>query len=141
MEIRTKRIHDAAAPEDGMRVLVDGLWPRGIAKGAARLDRWMKEAAPSAALRKWYDHDPEKWPEFRERFEAELQTRPGVVRQLLKLAETQTITLLTAARDRERSHVVALKHYLERVGEETRAGGDPPGQATPAREGRSAHRR
>ncbi|NBB81939.1 MAG: DUF488 family protein [Alphaproteobacteria bacterium] len=127
MDIRTKRIHDPAAPDDGIRILVDGLWPRGIAKGAARLDRWMKEAAPTAALRKWYGHDPEKWPEFERRFAAELDARPGVIRSLLKLADGRRVTLLTAARDREHSHAVALKHYLERAAAETRAdAADPP---------------
>ena len=78
-----------------------GCGPRGIAKGAARLDRWMKDAAPSAALRKWYGHDPEKWPEFKRRFAEELDRRPQVIAELMKLRAGQgRITLLTAARDR-----------------------------------------
>jgi len=124
MEIRTKRIHDRAELDDGLRILVDGLWPRGIAKGAARLDRWMKDAAPSAALRKWYGHDPEKWPEFKRRFAEELDRRPQVIAELMKLAGQGRITLLTAARDREHSHAVALRQYLEHVPEKTRATGD-----------------
>lgn len=124
MEIRTKRIHDRAEADDGLRILVDGLWPRGIAKGAARLDRWMKDAAPSAGLRKWYGHDPEKWPEFRRRFAEELDRRPQVVAELRKLAGQGRITLLTAARDREHSHAVALRQYLEHVSEKTSAAGD-----------------
>jgi uncharacterized protein YeaO (DUF488 family) len=103
--IRTKRAYEPASSEDGYRVLVDRLWPRGVSKEDARLDAWMKEVAPSDDLREWFDHDPERWEEFTERYRQELRERAG----------EETITLVFAARDTDRNNAVVLKEYLEEI--------------------------
>lgn len=111
--IQCKRIYDEASPDDGMRVLVDRLWPRGISKDRANLDRWMKEIAPSDALRKWFDHDPDKWKTFCRRYHAELDEKDETVHLLREAADEGTLTLVYAARDRTHNNAVALKQYLE----------------------------
>jgi len=112
--IRLKRIYDPPEADDGIRVLVDGLWPRGISKTAARIDRWLRELAPSSALRTWFGHDPEKWQVFRERYLAELGSRADLLAQLREEAEQQTVTLLYAAKDRNCNNAVVVKEELER---------------------------
>lgn len=112
MDVRTKRVYEQPAPEDGYRVLVDRLWPRGRSKEAARLDEWLKEIAPSDQLRKWYGHEPGKWPEFKQRYFAELEDKQDLVGELLERAEEGTVTLLFAAKDEAHNNAVALKHYL-----------------------------
>ena len=92
--IKTKRIYDPPAPDDGFRVLVDRLWPRGVRKDQARLDLWLKEVAPSTALRREFGHDPARWPEFRRRYRAELERQPDAVALLRDNARRGTITLL-----------------------------------------------
>ncbi|RMD80370.1 MAG: DUF488 family protein [Gammaproteobacteria bacterium] len=124
--IRVKRVYDPPAPEDGARVLVDRLWPRGLRREAARLDHWAREAAPSDALRRWYGHDPARWEAFRERYFAELDARPEAWRPLLARARRGRLTLLHAARDRERNNAVALRDYLERRLAEGEEGGPGP---------------
>jgi uncharacterized protein YeaO (DUF488 family) len=111
--IKVKRIYDPPALDDGFRVLVDRLWPRGVRKDGAGIDLWLKEVAPSTALRRWFGHDPAKRMEFRRRFRAELQQQPDAVALLRDKAERGTLTLLYAARDREHNNAVALKSILE----------------------------
>ncbi|MCF8029165.1 MAG: DUF488 domain-containing protein [Desulfobacteraceae bacterium] len=113
--INIKRVYEPIQEEDGFRVLVDRVWPRGVSKNQLRADLWLKDAAPSTALRKWFGHDRSKWEEFQRRYFAELDERPEVIRQLLDLAEKQRVTLLFAARDTEYSHAAALKKYLVSV--------------------------
>lgn len=111
--IRIKRAYDSASAEDGYRVLVDRLWPRGVSKEDAGLDAWVKEVAPSDDLREWFDHDPERWEEFAERYRRELQEKEGLLQDLRVRASQGTVTLVFAARDTERNNAVVLKEYLE----------------------------
>jgi uncharacterized protein YeaO (DUF488 family) len=111
---RTKRIYAPPSPDDGLRVLVDLVWPRRMHKADAALDRWLKEVAPSTQLRRWFGHDPARWEEFCRRYEAELQAHPAEIAALRDAARTQTVTLLFGARDEKRNNAVALKAYLER---------------------------
>ena len=111
--VKLKRIYDAPAPDDGRRVLVDRLWPRGIGKEEARLDDWLKEIAPSDALRKWFGHDPAKWEEFRARYRAELQSHGEQLAELRTAASEGTVTLLYAAKDAEHNNAVVLKELLD----------------------------
>ncbi|MFA7684832.1 MAG: DUF488 domain-containing protein [Syntrophales bacterium] len=113
MDIRLKRIYDPPADSDGVRVLVDRLWPRGIAKIKARIDHWCKDVAPSGELRRWFGHDPEKWQEFEKRYRSELDNNPALS-ELRELSRKGTITLLYAARDQLHNEAVVLKHILER---------------------------
>jgi uncharacterized protein YeaO (DUF488 family) len=111
--IRIKRIYDPPQSSDGCRVLVDRLWPRGVSRNQARLDLWMKEIAPSDALRKWFAHKPERWAGFQSRYRRELRARPELVRQLRRLAkERGTVTLLFSARDARHNQAVALRSFL-----------------------------
>ncbi len=114
-KITTKRVYDPPAPQDGLRVLVDRLWPRGLSKAAARADLWLKDAAPSAELRRWFNHEPERWRGFCARYEAELADAGAALRALdAAAAGHDVITLLYAARDPERNNAAALKAFLER---------------------------
>jgi uncharacterized protein YeaO (DUF488 family) len=113
VSIRIKRVYDAAAPGDGCRILVDRVWPRGLTKEAARADRWMKELAPSAALRTWFGHDPDKWPEFRRRYFTELERQGEAIEALRAETRKGTVTLLYGARDAQHNNALALKQYLE----------------------------
>ena len=112
--IRVKRIYEAVGPEDGLRVLVDRLWARGLSKERARVDRWMREIAPSAALRRWFQHDPGRYAEFARRYRQELEGNPALA-ELKELSRTGVITLLYAARDREYNNAVVLKGILDDV--------------------------
>ncbi|WP_292411001.1 MULTISPECIES: DUF488 domain-containing protein [unclassified Methanoculleus] len=111
--IRTKRIYEEPAGDDGLRVLVDRLWPRGIAKEEAKFDRWEKDLAPTDELRRWFGHDPMKWDEFLRRYRAELEGKEATLTRLRQEANDTTVTLLYAARDREHNNAVALKRYIE----------------------------
>jgi uncharacterized protein YeaO (DUF488 family) len=111
--IRIKRVYEAPSPDDGTRVLVERLWPRGMTRAALALDHWLKEVAPSPALRVWYGHDPAKWAAFRRRYTAELD-RSGAWRPLLELAGRGPLTLLYSARDPERNSALVLRDYLRR---------------------------
>lgn len=111
--IRLKRVYDPPSPEDGRRVLVDRIWPRGIRKEEAALDEWLKELAPSTDLRKWFGHDPQKWPEFRERYRAELAGEEETLARLAGEAKRETVTLLFAAKDEEHNNAVVLREILE----------------------------
>lgn len=117
MELRTKRIYDKPSSDDGLRVLVDRLWPRGVKKEKAVIDLWLKEAAPSDSLRKTFSHEPGQWEEFRKLYFEELSANPGPIRELaLKAAGKGRVTLLYASRDTERNNAVALKEYLSKGG-------------------------
>jgi uncharacterized protein YeaO (DUF488 family) len=113
MDLRTRRVYDPPARSDGYRVLVDRIWPRGVSKEDARLDAWIKEVAPSDGLRKWYGHDPDRWPEFKEEYFAELRKNAEPVRRILDMAEEKRVTLLFGAKDEERNNAEALREYLE----------------------------
>lgn len=110
--IWTKRVYDPPHPEDGFRVLVDRLWPRGLTKQDAAIDLWLKEIAPSAELRRRYHHQPELWDEFRLRYREELRQRSDLVEMLRQRAREQPVTLLYAARDVLRNNAVALAEML-----------------------------
>ena len=112
--IRIKRTYEPRARGDGRRVLVERLWPRGIRKGALKLDGWLKEVAPSDGLRRWFHHDPSRWHEFRRRYAAELRARSEALQDLLEAARRGPITLLYAARDRQHNSAVAVRDYLRR---------------------------
>lgn len=114
MSIRLKRVYEPPTPRDGVRVLVERLWPRGLSKDKARVDRWIKDIAPSTELRRWFGHDPAKWEAFKRRYWAELEQRPEVVEEVLKLVRQNTVTFVYAAADAERNSAVALKEFLER---------------------------
>ena len=111
-DIQIKRVYEPADPHDGYRVLVDRVWPRGMTKEAAHADCWLKDAAPSAELRKWFGHDRSKWAEFRERYFRELDGQAEAVAALLDAAKKGRLTLLFSARDTEYNQAVALKAYL-----------------------------
>ena len=113
MPIRLKRAYDEIGADDGIRILVDRIWPRGVSKEDLQLDKWMKEIAPSDKLRKWFDHDPEKFGEFRRRYQQELDSNGERVRQLAEIARNQDLTLVYGAKDREHNQAVVLKEYLE----------------------------
>jgi len=114
MPVEIKRAYEKARPRDGYRVLVDGLWPRSMTKEQLRLDLWMRQIAPSAVLRKWYGHDPEKWEEFRRKYRAELQKPPrkDLLGQLVERARQEKVTLVFGARDAERSNAAALAEMI-----------------------------
>lgn len=110
--IRLKRAYDPPAPGDGLRVLVDRLWPHGVSKDSARIGLWLRDIAPSTALRKWFAHDPAKWAEFRRRYKAELKQEPakGALAEVKRLAkENKTVTLVFGARDEERNQAAVLR--------------------------------
>ncbi len=112
--IKIKRVYEKPAKEDGWRVLVDRLWPRGMKKEAAHLDVWMKEVAPSDALRKWFGHKPEKWGEFQKKYRSELREKKEFVAELKKMAkEHGTMTLLFGAKDEEHNEAVVLADALK----------------------------
>lgn len=111
--IRLKRAYEPPSDDDGVRVLVERLWPRGVSKADVALDRWLKEVAPSPELRKWYGHDRAKWDEFRRRYRAELDERAGEIEELRALARQGRLTLVLASRDVEHSSAALLKEYLE----------------------------
>ncbi|MFZ3236919.1 MAG: DUF488 domain-containing protein [Stellaceae bacterium] len=110
--LRIKRVYEAPAKEDGTRVLVDRIWPRGLSKQQAAIDEWMKEIAPSSALRSWFGHDPQRWPQFHERYFKELGSSAEAVSRLAALMSDRPVTLLFAARDTERNNAVALAEYI-----------------------------
>jgi uncharacterized protein YeaO (DUF488 family) len=112
--IKIKRVYEKPAKEDGWRVLVDRLWPRGIKKEAARLDVWMKDVAPSDALRNWFGHKPENWSEFQKKYRSELGKKNGLIAELKKMAkEHGTLTLLYGAKDEKHNQAVVLAETLK----------------------------
>jgi uncharacterized protein YeaO (DUF488 family) len=112
--LRLKRAYEPPSPADGERVLVERLWPRGLTKAAAAIDVWLKDIAPSPALRKWFAHDPAKWESFRRRYWKELQGQKEAIDLLRRKARQGTVTLVYAAKDEEHNSALVLKAFLER---------------------------
>lgn len=110
--LRLKRAYEPAAPGDGVRILVDRLWPRGVSKECAALDEWMKDIAPSAGLRQWFGHDPARWTEFQRRYRAELGQHGESLERIRAMAKKQTVTLVYSARDEAHNDAVVLKDVL-----------------------------
>lgn len=114
MTIQLKRAYVAASAGDGYRVLVDRLWPRGVTREEAHIDLWLKEIAPSTALRKWFGHVPSKWDEFQKRYAQELDGHPALVQQLIDLlGRHETVTFVYSAKNEEFNQAVALRNYLD----------------------------
>lgn len=113
MAIGVKRVYEPAAPEDGYRVLVDRVWPRGLSREKARIDLWLKEIAPSTALRKWFNHEPDKWEEFCVRYRQELETHRDLLDRLREIERSEgTVTLLFGARDEKYNQARVLVDVL-----------------------------
>jgi len=113
MAFRIKRVYDKAETADGVRVLVDRLWPRGVSKEKAGIDRWLKEISPSNELRTWYGHDPARWEEFKARYFRELDHHGEVIGELVAQARAGTVTLLFSSTEKRINNAVALREYLE----------------------------
>jgi uncharacterized protein YeaO (DUF488 family) len=116
MRFKIKRGYEKPSRADGVRILVDGLWPRGVSKAEAKIDEWLKEIAPSTDLRKWSGHDPARWPEFKRRYFGELQANAEVLEKLRALAKDTVVTFVFSAKDTEHNQAVALREYLESLG-------------------------
>ncbi len=112
--IQLKRVYEPPARQDGLRVLVDRLWPRGLTKERAAVDLWLKDVAPSNELRKWFAHDPAKWKEFQARYRKELSAQKEALESLKQLCKQQTVTLLYGARDEQHNEALVLKRLLDR---------------------------
>lgn len=112
MKIKIKRVYEKADKEDGIRILVDRLWPRGLTKEKAAVDLWLKNIAPSTALRKWFDHDPNKWKEFMKRYRLELKKNKEPILLLKEQAKRGTVTLLYGAKDEEHNEALVLKELF-----------------------------
>jgi uncharacterized protein YeaO (DUF488 family) len=110
--VKLKRAYEPASRTDGRRVLIDRLWPRGVKKTDAKVDEWMKDIAPSTALRKWFGHDPARWQEFRARYEAEVRDHPGQLDHLRALAREGTVTLVFSAHDEAHNDAVVLRDMI-----------------------------
>ena len=110
--VRLKRAYEKPARDDGTRVLIDRLWPRGVRKADAELDQWAKEIAPSTALRKWFGHDPARWPEFRRRYAEEIRQHPDELEELRSLARKGPVTLVYSAHDELHNDAVVLRELL-----------------------------
>ena len=113
--VRLKRVYEPATSDDGTRILVDRLWPRGLSKADAGLDLWLKDIAPSTELRRWFGHDPNRWPEFHRRYQRELAEHTAELDQLRALVEQGTVTLLYGARDEQHNDAVVLRDTLLRL--------------------------
>jgi uncharacterized protein YeaO (DUF488 family) len=111
--IRLKRVYEEPASDDGLRILVERLWPRGLSKERAAVELWIKEVAPSPELRRWYNHDPARWDEFRRRYRAELRRNKDAVEELRRECRGKTVTFVYAARDEEHNSTLVLKDFLE----------------------------
>ena len=112
--IKLKRVYESPSPQDGLRVLVDRLWPRGLTKEIAAVDLWVKDLAPSTELRKWFGHDPARWKQFQIRYRKELQDKSDALQLLKQKSNERTVTLVHGARDREHNEALVLKRLLER---------------------------
>ena len=111
--IRLKRAYEKPSPDDGMRILVERLWPRGLTKKRAAVDLWLKDIAPSTDLRKWFAHDPARWKQFQTRYRNELRQKKDDIQSLKHEAKERTVTLVYAARDEAHNGALVLKRYLE----------------------------
>jgi uncharacterized protein YeaO (DUF488 family) len=114
MSIRIKRVYEQPDEKDGERILVDRLWPRGLTKKKASVDLWLKDIAPSTELRKWFGHDPDKWKNFRRRYQTEIRNNNDLIKVLKQKARSGTITLVYAARDKQHNEALVLKQFLEK---------------------------
>jgi uncharacterized protein YeaO (DUF488 family) len=120
MDVRIKRVYEAPSEQDGQRVLVDRLWPRGLTKEKAAIDLWLKDIGPSTELRKWFGHEPGRWKEFEKRYRDELKKQPSSLSILKREAKRGPLTLLFAARDEEHNEAVVLRSILNHSAEEPR---------------------
>jgi len=111
--LKLKRVYEEPSKEDGFRILVERLWPRGLSKGRAAVDLWLKDVAPSPELRKWFGHDPARWEQFRQRYWSELGQKKDLIDILKQKSEEGAVTLVYAARDEKHNSAVALKMFLE----------------------------
>jgi uncharacterized protein YeaO (DUF488 family) len=114
-EIRIKRVYEKPSKEDGIRILVDRLWPRGMKKEELEMHEWIKALSPSPELRTWFGHDPGRWPEFQKRYRSELKKNEAVTGFLEKYEDAKVITLLYGAKDEQHNHALVLQEYLEGV--------------------------
>lgn len=114
MEIEIKRVYEDAENDDGIRILVDRIWPRGLSKEEAQLDDWMKEIAPSTELRKWFNHEEDRFPEFSKKYKKELESNKNLTETLLKKAKKHKLTLVYSAKDEAHNQAVVLKEFLEK---------------------------
>jgi uncharacterized protein YeaO (DUF488 family) len=135
MTIRIKRVYEPSSPRDGARFLVERLWPRGMKKEALAMDGWLRDAAPSTELRRWFAHDPAKWLEFQRRYRRELQSRQEILAPLVAAAHRGPLTLLYSARDSERNSAVVLKEFLEEQRQMAKAAsrGEQPRRPAPGK--------
>lgn len=115
MPISLKRAYEAPSPSDGCRILVDRLWPRGLSKQDARIDLWPKEVAPSSELRRWFNHEPDRWTEFKRRYFKELGGRQEFLEPILERVRADEVTFLFASRESRFNNAVALKEYVGRT--------------------------
>lgn len=141
MPIAVKRVYDPPSPDDGLRVLVDRLWPRGLSKASARVDLWAKELAPSHELRRWYAHDAKKWPEFKRRYFAELKARSQAVDSLRRETGRRKVTLLFGSKEPRLNNAFALKQVLEARGRPRRVSQRPRRARSAAGRSRTGGRR
>lgn len=112
MNLILKRIYEEASPDDGYRILVDRLWPRGVSKEKAKIEEWMKEIGPSNELRKWFDHDPEKYSDFKKKYKEELKSKKEELEKIKNIAEKQQVCLCYGAKDKEHNQAQVIKEVL-----------------------------
>ena len=112
-DIKVKRVYEASDPSDGLRVLVDRVWPRGMTKEKAAIDLWAKDVAPTTVLRKWFSHDPAKWDEFQKRYTDELRSNPNAMNEFLKDTDGKAMTLLYGAKDEQHNQAIVLEDYIK----------------------------
>lgn len=115
MEVKIKRVYELPQDQDGQRILIDRLWPRGLTKEKAQIGLWLKDIAPSTELRKWFNHEPEKWPEFQKRYSKELSNKQTIIIELLLIIKKSNVTLVYSAKDELHNDAVLLKSYLEKL--------------------------
>lgn len=114
--IKIKRAYESSSEDDGFRILVDRIWPRGVSKEKANLDTWMKEVAPSNDLRKWFSHDPKKWKEFEKKYEEELKDKNELINEIKEIEKDKgKVTLIYSAKDKEHNNAVVLEHILKKL--------------------------
>lgn len=118
--IKLKRVYDDHEEDDGYRILVDRLWPRGMSKANGKIDKWIKEVAPSGLLRKWYSHDESKWPEFKRQYFEELRNSEALILDIIEKQKNSTVTFLYAAKDEKYNNAVALKEYIQIILKDTK---------------------
>ncbi len=128
-KILVKRIYEPAGTSDGFRVLVDRIWPRGIAKADAKLHLWLRDIGPSTALRTWFNHDPTRWTEFQRRYHAELKQKSTLLATITAQANTSPVTLLYSAKDEQHNQAVALRSFLLQRGAKIRPAVPPTNQS------------